>query len=163
MNKLILFFVLIATSISAQASIYTCNTDTAKGKGAVIYLLVMDRAQHQVSIFSQSQGVVFHDSWSLLHANAQMTYPMQPGAEFPVVVYAQDLTPVNWDLVAPEACFVHKVDTLQLKLRSNNGQQITGTIQSSPNLVPNPNKTQQECPTPMPYIAPAQALTCEKM
>ncbi len=163
MKKLILSLILLGTSATAQASIYTCNTDTEQGKGAVIYLLVMDRAQHQLSIFSQSRGVVFHDNWTLLHANAQMTYPMQPGAEFPVYVYAQDNTPVNWDLVAPETCSVRRTDTLQLKLRSNNGQQITGTIQSIPNMVPNPSKNQQECPTPMPYIAPAQAFTCDKM
>lgn len=163
MKKLILLLVTMGMSAVAQASIYTCNTDTAQGRGGLIYLLVMDRTQHQVSIFSQSVGAIYNDSWALMHANAQMAYPMSPGSQYAVTISAQDNSAVNWDLVSPDTCFVHKIDGLNIQLQSNNGQEIKGTIQSLPSLERNPKKSQDECPLPMPYVAPPQALTCNKI
>lgn len=159
MKKLLFTCVLMATSAVANAGVYTCRAE----KSGMNYLLVFDRVNHQLAIFSQLKSQIVNNNWSLMYGRAAIAYPMQPGSEYAAFVSTQDDSQTDWELVAPDTCFVHKIDGLDLRLKSTSGPQFKASIQHRPSLERNPNKSQNECPTPMPYIAPPVEITCDVM
>ena len=165
MKKLLISILLAGISASANASIYTCRDakTQSNAESKNVYLLVFDRVQHRLSIFTQFYGTTVPDSWSLMHADAYIAYPMQPGTEYAASVIAQDASTIDWSVVDPQTCFVSKKDNVNLQLKDTNGYEIKGVISTTPNVVRNPNKSQQDCPTPMPFVPKPMQITCTKM